>query len=195
MALEDVPTDKKQIAVTRSFGRPVKTLEPLLEAVSEFASRAAENLRKQRSFAGQLYVFAHSSPFRPPPQFSRGVVVPLRRPTADTSILVQAASVGVRRFYEDGYQLQKAGVILLDLASSKLHQGEIDLEDLEPYRQVIAADLDAEIVKARYFEDGSVWRGLVDHARVLGEQEIREALLFSGGYARKLLPPFENIPK
>ena len=71
MALEDVPTDKKQIAVTRSFGRPVKTLEPLLEAVSEFASRAAEKLRKQGSFAGQLYGFAHSSPFRPLPQFSR----------------------------------------------------------------------------------------------------------------------------
>ena len=135
MALEDVPTDKKQIAVTRSFGRPVTTLEPLLEAVSEFASRAAEKLRKQGSFAGQLYVFAHSSPFRPPPQFSRGVVVPLRRPTADTSILVQAARAGVRRIYEDGYQLQKAGVILLDLASSTLHQGELDLEDSEPEDQ------------------------------------------------------------
>ena len=135
MALEDVPTDKKQIAVTRSFGRPVATLEPLLEAVSEFASRAAEKLRKQGSFAGQLYVFAHSSPFRPPPQFSRGVVVPLRRPTADTSILVQAARAGVRRIYEDGYQLQKAGVILLDLASSTLHQGELDLEDSEPEDQ------------------------------------------------------------
>ena len=68
-------------------------------------------------------------------------------------------------------------------------------ESLEPYRQVIAADLDAEIVKARDFEDGSVWWGLMDHARVLGEQEIREALLFSEGYARKLLPPFENTPK
>ena len=63
------------------------------------------------------------------------------------------------------------------------------------YGQVIAADLEAEIVKVRDFEDGSVWRGLMDHARVLGEQEIREALLFSGGYARKLLPPFENAPK
>ncbi|EHL24826.1 DNA-directed DNA polymerase [Acidovorax sp. NO-1] len=129
MSLEDVPTDKKQIAVTRSFGRPVSELEPLLEAVSEFASRAAEKLRKQGSFAGQLYVFAHSSPFRPPPQFSRGVVVPLLRPTADTSILVQAARAGVHRFYERGYQLQKAGVILLDLASSSVHQAELDLGD------------------------------------------------------------------
>lgn len=129
MALEDVPTDKKQIAVTRSFGRPVTTLEPLLEAVSEFASRAAEKLRKQGSFAGQLYVFAHSSPFRPPPQFSRGVVVPLRRPTADTALLIQAARAGVRRFYEPGYALQKAGVMLLDLADSCVHQAELELGD------------------------------------------------------------------
>lgn len=129
MALEDVPTDKKQIAVTRSFGRPVTELGPLLEAVSEFASRAAEKLRKQGSFASQLYVFAHTSPFRPPPQFSRGVVVPLRRPTADTALLIQAARAGVRRFYEHGYALQKAGVMLLDLADSCLHQGELDLGD------------------------------------------------------------------
>lgn len=86
-------------------------------------------LGKQGSFAGQLYVFAHTSPFRPPPQFSRGVVVPLLRPTADTSILVQAARAGVHRFYERGYQLQKAGVILLDLASSSVHQAELDLGD------------------------------------------------------------------
>lgn len=46
MALEDLPTDKKQIEVTRSFGRPVITPEPLLEAVSEFVSRATEKLRK-----------------------------------------------------------------------------------------------------------------------------------------------------
>ena len=45
--------------------------------------------------------------------------------------------MGVRRFYEDGYQLQKAGVILLDLASSTLHQGELDLEDLEPGGELI----------------------------------------------------------
>jgi DNA polymerase V len=42
-------------------------------------------------------------------------MVPLRRPTADTACLVQAAVVGLRSIYQPGFQLIKAGVMLLDL--------------------------------------------------------------------------------
>ena len=42
-------------------------LDPQIEAVSEFASRAAEKLRKQSSVVGQVLVFVHTSPFRPGP--------------------------------------------------------------------------------------------------------------------------------
>lgn len=45
MSLETAPAAKKQIACTRSFGHPITTLPPLIEAVSEFATRAAEKLR------------------------------------------------------------------------------------------------------------------------------------------------------
>ena len=45
--LDDAPGPKKQIACTRSFGKPMHELGPLLEAVSEFAGRAAEKLRAQ----------------------------------------------------------------------------------------------------------------------------------------------------
>lgn len=41
IALEDIPTEKKQIAVTRSFGAPVTEIEGLLAAVSEFAARGS----------------------------------------------------------------------------------------------------------------------------------------------------------
>lgn len=128
ISLDDAPSGKKQIAVTRSFGRPVSELGPLLEAVSEFASRAGEKLRKQESVASQVYVFAHTSPFRPPPQFSRGVVVSLRRPTADSKQLVAAACDGVRRIFAPGYQFAKCGVMLLDLAPSTAGQWELDLD-------------------------------------------------------------------
>ncbi len=127
--LDDAPEPKKQIACTRSFGHSVTDLPPLLEAVSEFASRAAEKLRKQGSLAGQLLVFAHTSPFRTGPRFQRSIVVPLRRPTADTGHLVAAAALGMRRIYEPGYKMAKAGVMLLDLAPSDVQQGELDLED------------------------------------------------------------------
>jgi DNA polymerase V len=129
--LTDAPEPKKEIACTRSFGSVVTDLPPLIEAVSEFASRAAEKLRKQGSLASQLLVFCHTSPFRDGPRFSKGVTVPLRRPTADTGELVQAATAGMRRMYEPGYRMAKAGVMLLDLVPGSLVQGELDLEDEE----------------------------------------------------------------
>lgn len=126
--LDDAPSAKQEIACTRSFGRPVTDLQPLIEAVSEFTGRAAEKLRAQGSLAGQLLVFAHTSPHRAGPRFSRSVVVPLRRPTSDTSVLTNAATLGLRAIYEPGYQLIKAGVMLLDLQPSSLQQGELELE-------------------------------------------------------------------
>jgi len=125
--LDDCPSPKKEIACTRSFGRPITKLEVLEEAVSEFASRAAEKLRKQGSLAGQILVFAHTSPHRPGPRFSRSLVVPLRRPTADTRNLVHAAVLGLKAIYEPGFDLMKAGVMLLDLMSSDVEQGELYL--------------------------------------------------------------------
>ena len=127
--LDDAPAPKKEIACTRSFGQAVTELPPLLEAVSEFASRAAEKLRKQGSLASQLLVFAHTSPFRPGPRFHKSAVVPLRRPTADTGKLVYAATLGMRRMYEPGYKMAKAGVMLLDLVPGSVQQGELDLEE------------------------------------------------------------------
>lgn len=126
---EDSPAPKQEIACTRSFGRPVSQVEPLVEAVSSFATRAAEKLRKQGSLAGQILVFAHTSPFRPGPRFSRSLVVPLRRPTADTRIFVHAAVMGMRAIYQPGFDLAKAGVMLLDLTSSAVEQTELALGD------------------------------------------------------------------
>jgi DNA polymerase V len=62
--LEGQPAAKKEIASTRSFGRPVTRLEDLIEAVTEFAQRAAEKLRRQGGVAGNVAVFVHTSPHR-----------------------------------------------------------------------------------------------------------------------------------
>ena len=127
--MEAVAPVKKEIASTRSFGRPVTQLEDLIEAVTEFAQRAAEKLRRQNGVAGQVAVFVHTSPHRiEQPQYSRATVVPLRRPTADTALLVQAAVRGMRVIYRPGYNMAKAGVHLLDLSDGSIKQGELDLD-------------------------------------------------------------------
>ncbi|MDO9437730.1 Y-family DNA polymerase [Hydrogenophaga sp.] len=135
--LDDAPGPKKQIACTRSFGHPIQDLASLVEAVSEFATRAAEKLRAQRSMVTEMLVFVHTSPYRRGPQLSRSVVVPLRRPTDDTVALSRAAADGMKFMYVPGYRFIKAGVILTELQSADVQQGELDLltsEQAEPTR-------------------------------------------------------------
>lgn len=129
MSLEGEPPVKQEIACTRSFGRPITEYRHVVEAITEFASRAAEKLRKQNSLAGQIMVFVRTSPFRPEPQYSRSVVVPLRRPTSDTGELVAAAVMGLRAIYRPGFKLAKAGVMLLELQDGAYEQLELDLEN------------------------------------------------------------------
>ncbi|WP_322740005.1 Y-family DNA polymerase [Delftia tsuruhatensis] len=126
--LDLAPAPKQTIACTRSFGRPVSELQPLLEAVSEYATRAAEKLRLQDGLASQLQVFAHTSPHRPGPRFNRSTVIPLRR-TADTRQIVSAAISGARAIFEPGFDLIKAGVILLDITGTDAVQAELQLEE------------------------------------------------------------------
>lgn len=101
------------------------------EAVTEFTSRAAEKLRKQNSLANQILVYIRTSPFRPELQYSRSVVVPLRRPTSDTGLLIESALMGLGAIYKPGFKLAKAGVMLLDLQGSDCEQIELNLEQDE----------------------------------------------------------------
>ena len=129
ISMENQPAPKKEIAYTRSFGQPVSTLHELTQAVTEFASGAAGKLRLQNGLAGQISVFIHTSPFRPPPHYSRSATVPLRRPTSDTQHLVKAAISGLKAIYRPGFNYIKAGVMLLDLQDSSIEQKELDLEN------------------------------------------------------------------
>ena len=127
IGLDDAPAPKKEIACTRSFGHAVTELSDLTQAVTEFASRASEKVRKQHSLASEVMVFIRTSPFRKDPQYSRSIVVPLRRPTADTGAIVQATVLGLRAIYCQGFKYAKAGVMLLDLQPDSIIQGELDL--------------------------------------------------------------------
>jgi DNA polymerase V len=77
----------------------------------------------------QVLCFIRTSPFRAEAQFSRSICVPLRRPSADTAVILGAALAGLRAIYQPGFQLAKAGVMLLDLQSDAVVQAELPLED------------------------------------------------------------------
>ena len=139
--LDHAPAPKQEIACTRSFGHPVTELKDLGEAVTEFASRAAQKLRKQSSTTSQVLVFIRTSPFRKDPQYSRSTTVPLRRPSADTAVIIQAALAGLKAIYQPGFNYAKAGVMMLNLQSDTVQQGELDLEadDTKDRSQLMSA--------------------------------------------------------
>ena len=142
--LEDAPPAKQEIACTRSFGKAVTDPQELIEAVSTFASRAAQKLRQQEGHASEVLTFVRTSPFRKQDrQYSRSVIVPLQEPTADTNQLVQAALLGLQAIYRPGYNYAKAGVMLLGLQSNTVHQATLDLGDRPVQRGGLMSALDS----------------------------------------------------
>lgn len=125
---EDQPAAKQQIACTRSFGHPVTALADLEEAVTEFACRAAEKLRRQDSHTGTVMAFIRTSPFRQQdPQHGDYRLFKLLAPSSDSAHITQAALMVLRSIYRPGFNYAKAGVMLMDLSPASQQQFNLDL--------------------------------------------------------------------
>lgn len=114
--LEEIAPAKKQILSSRSFGYPVRDFESLAQSITLYMSRAAEKLRRQKSYAGAVYVYIRTSPFKPEdPFYSNGMTIPLPSPTNDTIHMVNVALWGLKQIYKPNYNYAKAGVMLSEL--------------------------------------------------------------------------------
>ena len=125
LALDDIAQPKQQIMSSRSFGRPVETIEELRESLASYLSRAAEKLRHQRSVAGAVYVFIQTNRFNKDEQYNAGLTVPMAEPTDDTLTLTAAALAGLEMMYRSGYRYKKAGVMLTLLSDKHARQASI----------------------------------------------------------------------
>ena len=124
--LEDNEPDRKQIVVSRSFGREVVALEDLQQAVATFAQRACEKLRARSLQANGVWVWCNTNPFKPDaPQYHPSGAMPLIAPTSDTREVLRLAQHLVRAMYRQGYRYKKAGVGLLDLTHGDHQQGDL----------------------------------------------------------------------
>ena len=72
LPLELMEPTRKGIAVTRSFGAPVTSWEPMREAIASYATRAAEKMRRYRVAAENIFVFMHTNTFNNDPFYSNG---------------------------------------------------------------------------------------------------------------------------
>ncbi|AZM96058.1 Y-family DNA polymerase [Vreelandella venusta] len=147
ISLDDMTQPKKQIMVSRSFGRLTNNKADLREAIRTHASRAGEKLRKQAGLAQAVMVFVRTNRFRQDlPSYSKSIVVPLPYATSDSRDLVRAAMAGLEQIFKSGIWYQKCGVMLMDLCDHHNEQlgllGEPRSDEKRERNEKLMATLD-----------------------------------------------------
>ena len=137
LELELIPSAKKVICTSRSFGEPQAELEPLQEAVATYAARCAVKLRKQHSCAGMLMVFIHTNGFKADePQYEKNFVCRLPVATNSTMELIRYALFALKAIYKRGYRYKKAGVLVLDIVSEDQVQSSL-FDNVNRHKQAV----------------------------------------------------------
>ncbi len=111
--IESQHKTKKNICTSRSFGNPTSDYNTIKEAISTFAVRCCEKLRKQKTSTSELRIFIYTNPFNPRhKQYYGTKKIQLERATNDNQIIVQEVIKGLQEIYKKGYVYKKAGVIV-----------------------------------------------------------------------------------
>ncbi|MFT3742437.1 MAG: Y-family DNA polymerase [Gammaproteobacteria bacterium] len=132
----EVVQPRKNIMASRSFGKPVREFSELESAVSCHVATACQKLRAQHSRAQGIYVFVKSSPFNTvQPFYQKGLQAAFIEPTNDTGLAIKTAKLCLNRIYSPQYCYQKAGILLMDLISENIRQGDLWLDQAVSLRK------------------------------------------------------------
>lgn len=166
LRLELIMPPKKAIATTRAFGKKTSEIKFITEAVSTYAVRCAEKLRKQNSVANLLTVFIHTDPFNPnEPQINKSKTITLPVATSGNTELVKYARLCLNEIFMPGFRYKKAGVIVDGLQNESCFQQNIfDKTDRKKQRDLlkvidkINCEFGRDKVKLAVQGDGKEWK-------------------------------------
>lgn len=121
---DNAPVPRRTLVSSRSFGSKIFDIESLQQAVSSFASRAAEKLRHEKLLAGGIAVHIRTSR-QHMPFVNETVHQTFLSPTNDTETFIKAAISAVKVMYKAKTPYAKAGIMLFDLVSETNVQGSL----------------------------------------------------------------------
>ncbi|TMI94739.1 MAG: Y-family DNA polymerase [Bacteroidetes bacterium] len=144
--MKDPLRQKKMIATTRMFGKPVLDLNDLKEAVATYTSRAAEKLRRQSCAAKLIDVFVVSNDY-PGNQYeynpqTKHNHIKLLQPTSHTNELIKNAVPLVEELYNAGSKYLKAGVMLGELVPDESIQGNMFKSERVNHQRILMEAMD-----------------------------------------------------
>jgi len=121
---DTAPTPRRTLVSSRSFGSKIYEKDSLQRAVSAFATRAAEKLRKEGLLAGGIAIHIRTSR-QHIPFVSETVQQTFVTPTCDTGAFIKAAIAGIEAMFKPELPYAKAGIMLFDLTSKANMQGSL----------------------------------------------------------------------
>lgn len=110
----DIPA-KQTICSSRSFGKLITEKEELMEAISQYTTRAAHKLREQKCSASALTLFISTNPFKDEPQYSNSATAVFNTAENFTPAFIKTGRSLLERIFKPGYKYKKAGIILADI--------------------------------------------------------------------------------
>ena len=114
--LETTQTKRKSCVVSRSFGKRIEKFQELKEAVANYCLNASEKIRSESLVTKAITVFVRTSPFqRNYGYYSNAKTIDFPIATNNSIEIVKTAVNILEKIFKNGYQYQKAGVILTGL--------------------------------------------------------------------------------
>ena len=123
--LEMVRPVKKGICTTRSFGKTISAYADLAEAVSTYAVRCAEKLRREKLCAGLLTVYLRTNRFSGETQYRNSASVCLPMASSSNGDLVKAALKALRSIHDKNYEYKRAGVFMTQIVPEGQQQYQL----------------------------------------------------------------------
>jgi len=140
LELEQVPSPKKQIVTSRSFGQRIIDINDMRQAVSEFTERACSKLRGGRQCARAISVFIQTNPFaQQKPGYANCAHGRLPDHTNDSFQFCRLAQRLLEQIWREGYEYNKAGVMLGDFTQSTRRQINLFENPVRDNSQIMAA--------------------------------------------------------
>jgi DNA polymerase V len=140
LEIEQVPSPKKQIVTSRSFGQRIVEVEDMRQAISEFTERACSKLRGGQQYARAISVFIQTNPFaKHQPGYANCAHGSLPDHTNDSFQFCHLAKRLLEQIWRDGYEYNKAGVMLGDFSKSTRRQITLFEKPIRDNSQIMAA--------------------------------------------------------
>lgn len=140
---------QKSIMQSHTFVEMITDKERLKSEVAVFATSCAATLRKQESLCNAVTLFIRTNRYRDDlSQYGNQATCRLQRPTADTTVIIKAATTLLDKIFRQGYQYKQAGVVLGGIVADEGHQLDLFSADEDERRRKLMNMVDE--INGRY---------------------------------------------